>query len=154
MRLNVTGFKLRTSATTQPFGMIEWPTGLESIGHSMLTFDTDETASPPVVFEDEEIHVDGVYRLNEGWISRRFGSRAIQAVVEVSTDGESWDEIAIMDKAPIDSWRDFTLSARIRLKPNVKAFRVRVREKVLVLKTETNVSRVYSVRVLSGSGDP
>lgn len=146
MPINVTGFKLRISATTKVFGVIEWRPGgqggplLRSIGRQLLTFE-GFMSEPIVVFDDEDVEFSGAYRLSHpgGWLTRW----RVQAIVETTGGNSSWDQVATLSQRR-DGDR-ILLSGKARLGVATKAFRVRVTEGAFT--TETRCSAEYPTRV-------
>jgi hypothetical protein len=80
---------------------------------------------PVVVFDDEDVLIDGVYR---GGAVRVFGRwiSGVRATVEARTGDGAWIETATMTRTATAG--GVALSARFRLGPGTTAFRVRVVE--------------------------
>jgi len=152
MPINVTGFKLRMSATAKVFGVIEWRPGgasgpvLRSIGRQLLTFEAF-VSEPIVLFDDEDIEFDGFYRLSHParWPFRWLSRWRVRSIVQATTGSDSWHQVGTLRQQP-DGDR-IRLSGKIRLRPGTTAFRVRVSEGAF--DGETHYSAGYSTRVRS-----
>lgn len=151
MPINVTGYKLRMSATVKVFGVIEWRPGgdegqlLRSIGRQLLTFDAS-MSEPIVVFDDEDVEFSGRYRLSyTGRIFFRLLTfRRVQAIVEATSGNGSWYQVGTLSQQPAGD--RILLSGKARLSVGTTAFRVRVTERAF-LTTETHSSAEYRTRV-------
>ncbi len=145
MPINVTGFKIRMSATTKVFGVSEW---MHSIGRQLLTFEAF-MSEPIVVFDDEDVEFSGFYQLSHpGIISGFRGFRwltrwRVQAVVETTSGNSSWYRVATLSQQR--NGDRILLSGKARLGIGTTAFRVRVTEGAF--SPETHYSGEYATRV-------
>ena len=139
---------LTTSASVSIFGDHKTPmvasdgTPMPVIGRRQFVFGTDE-ATPLVVFNDEDIQLTSILGIQEqdhsqthvrGILEReqrlqKF-SATVKAVLETSSNGTVWEEFSAYSERKIgttDQWKDVKFSKKLRLRPAIRAFRVRVK---------------------------
>lgn len=143
MPINVTGpGKLRISAQVQQFGVkfgigsADNPISSVLLTDNISTLDNDPS-QPVVIFEDEEVLIQGTYRTSKklSWLFYR-----VRAVVEVTVGDSVWSEITTMIQGPSDI--GIALSARFRLQSRITAFRIRTTEG-LRIRHESSPIRVH-----------
>jgi len=135
MPIRVTGpGKFRHSAHAEQFGVIfrvstRIPNSTDYWiqTHTSSDFFSTGPTQPVVIFDDEDVLLDGMYRTSSNigflpWLK----TIGVRAVVEVTIGDGVWSEVTAMSKTPSD--RGIALAARFRLQPGATAFRVRVTE--------------------------
>src|SRR5688500_3241749 len=142
MPIHVVGIKFRVFASAKPFGVFDWGAGrtasvLTTVDRYLLNFGSDQS-SPGIVFDDEEITIEGQYHPSRlPFLSRLF----LTAVIESSSSENQWEFVAQVKRTL--RGENIKLDARVRLQPGVKEFRVRVTEGI----TRETHTRSFAVRV-------
>src|SRR5687768_2961080 len=95
MPINVVGYKLRVFASAKPFGVFDWSAGrttsvLTTVDRYLLNFGSDQS-SPAIVFDDEEITIEGHYHPSRSSFLSRF---LLTAVIESSSSENEWEVVA------------------------------------------------------------